>query len=170
MAGKFKNREYLVMAIGSKRIFLTIVFIIGLAFAGSACIPQGKDSEQLQGNRSGAPDKLPVDSGAEKESISVDILSVTSPVSPGSMITLFAKATPETLCDIEVGYESGHGEAEALLPKRAQENGLVTWTWTVDPSVKFGKYQIIVTAKESGDKVATAKADLEIKSAEECKK
>lgn len=109
----------------------------------------------------------------EEESLSVSILSVTSPASPGGTpVTVFAKTQPGMICEIEVGYAGGENEATAFTSKPAAENGLVSWTWRVDASTPFGKYPVTVTAKRSdgsGQPVSAA-ADIEIKSAEECKK
>lgn len=101
----------------------------------------------------------------------VDVLSVTSPVSPGGTpVTVFAKTQPNAMCEITVGYEVGQNEKKALLPKQAESNGLVSWTWTVSPSVPFGKYPITVTTKVPKGGSATGESIIEIKSAEECKK
>lgn len=109
----------------------------------------------------------------EEKPLSVSILSVTSPASPGGTpVTVFARTQPGVVCEIEVGYDGGENEAAAFTPKQAQENGLVSWTWKVNPSTPFGKYPVTVTAKRSNGagQPVSAVADIEIKSAEECKK
>jgi len=109
----------------------------------------------------------------KEEALSVSILSITSPASPGGTpVTVFARTEPGAICEIEVGYGGGANEATALTPKQAQENGLVSWTWSVDPSTQFGKYPVTVTTKKSdgSGQPVSAVEDIEIKSAEECKK
>jgi len=109
----------------------------------------------------------------EEAELSVSILSVTSPASPGGTpVTVFARTQPGAICEVQVGYGGGKNEDAAFTPKQAQENGLVSWTWTVDPSTPFGKYPVTVTAKKSdgSGQPATAVEDIEIKSAEECNK
>jgi hypothetical protein len=99
----------------------------------------------------------------------VEVISATSPVSPGGKpVTVFIKTKPGATSEIELGYEGGQNEKGALYSKQANSSGLISWTWTVDPSVPLGAYPIIVTAKSLDGQTAVAKSTLEVKSAEEC--
>lgn len=103
--------------------------------------------------------------------VNVSILTLTSPASPGSSVTLFAKTATGWVCEIKVGYKAGTSETQALVPKQVEENGLVSWTWTIDSAVPYGVYPVTVTAKApDGSSSVTAQKNIEIKSAEECKK
>lgn len=81
----------------------------------------------------------------------LDIVSVTSPVSPGDYATLKAKTIPNAACYIGVFYESGRSEAEGLYPKFAGNQGNVSWTWRVDTRTTPGHWQIVVIAYSLGD-------------------
>lgn len=178
--------------ISNRKILITLLLII-LAVTVSACSSQegSRVSDQLNqkieqevqplqqpdtnSHKFDNPNpvvKLPAtkETQAAQQPLFVDIISVASPVSPGSLITLFAKTKPKAACTIEVSYKGGAEEAKALVAKQAEENGLVSWTWTVDPSATYGNYTITVTAKETKGQSTKDTEVLEVKSPEECKK
>lgn len=159
----------------SRKALLVLGLIVVLVFAATACNLQGSKQSSNRG-----PGDSPQDSSAKQGTANqkpaetplfVSIISVISPVSPGGIpTTLFARTKPGAICNIQVGYKGGPNEAKALTQKQAEPNGLVSWTWTVDPSVALGTYPITVTAMESngGSKTASTRDTLEIKSAEQC--
>jgi len=57
---------------------------------------------------------------------SLEIVSVTSPVSSGSNATLVAQTIPGAECDITVYYKSGASTASGLYPKTADSSGRVS--------------------------------------------
>lgn len=81
----------------------------------------------------------------------LDIVSVTSPVSPGDYATLKANTIPNAACYIGVFYESGRSEADGLHPKFADNKGNVSWTWKVGTGITPGRWQIVVIAYSLGD-------------------
>lgn len=81
----------------------------------------------------------------------LDIISVTSPVNPGDYATLKAKTIPNAACYIGVFYESGRSEAAGLLPKFADDQGNVSWTWKVGTRTTPGRWMIVVIAYSLGD-------------------
>ena len=82
---------------------------------------------------------------------SIDIISVTSPVSPGAYATLKASAPPGAQCSIVVYYKSGPSTAQGLYTKQADMNGDVSWTWKVGTRTTPGSWRIVVTATYGGD-------------------
>jgi len=78
--------------------------------------------------------------------ISLTIVSVTSPVSPGAYATLKARAPPGAQCTITVYYKSGPSTAQGLYPKQADSNGDVSWTWKVGTRTTPGSWRIVVNA------------------------
>jgi len=76
----------------------------------------------------------------------LEIVSVTSPVSPGQYATLKARAPPGAQCTIAVYYKSGRSQAQGLYPKQADSNGDVSWTWKVGTRTTPGSWRIVVTA------------------------
>jgi hypothetical protein len=83
--------------------------------------------------------------------LSLEILSVTSPVARGGQATLEARTTPGANCGITVFYKSGPSEAIGVLsPKNADAEGRVSWTWRVGANTTPGDYKIEVTAEKDG--------------------
>jgi micrococcal nuclease len=86
--------------------------------------------------------------------ISLAIISVKSPVSPGAYATLKAQATPGAQCTITVYYKSGPSKAQGLYSKQADSNGDVSWTWKVGTRTTPGSWRIVVTATYGGKTVS----------------
>lgn len=85
-----------------------------------------------------------------QEELTLEIISITSPVSQGSSATLRARTAPGAQCDITVIYKSGPSEAQGLSPKTADENGFVSWTWKVGTRTTPGTWLVTVTASHRG--------------------
>jgi hypothetical protein len=79
----------------------------------------------------------------------VRLLSVTSPVSPGSHATLTAAVSPARSCSITVNYKSGPSHAQGLYPKRPS-GGRVSWTWMVGTNTTHGRWGIVVSCGSAG--------------------
>lgn len=166
------EKEAVRMSINRKAL-LALISIIMLVFTVTACDSQETSVKNASGSgeEAGAVAQDTASPEAEEKPMFVDILSATSPISPGGTpVTLFAKTKSGAICDIKVGYKGGTNEANALFSKQAETNGLISWTWVIDSSVAFGKYPVTVTAKSLDGQVATAETTIEVKSAEECKK
>jgi hypothetical protein len=87
--------------------------------------------------------------------LSLQIISVTSPVSPGANATLVAQTTPGAECSIIVYYKSGPSTATGLMtPKTADNSGRVSWTWKVGTRTTPGSWQIVVSASYEGQTVS----------------
>ena len=91
---------------------------------------------------------------APTDEVSLEIVSVTSPVNPGNYATLEARVTPEAQCSITVYYKSGPSTAQGLYPKQADNNGDVFWTWKVGSRTTPGSWRIVVTATHEGQTVS----------------
>ncbi len=76
----------------------------------------------------------------------LEIVSITTPVSPGYYATLEARTVPNTICGIDVYYASGKSEAQGLYAQRADSEGNVSWTWKVGTRTTPGWWRIVVTA------------------------
>jgi competence protein ComEC len=91
---------------------------------------------------------LPINTEAAPPSTgsgTVEIVSVSSPVSQGANATLDAKTSPNASCTITVYYKSGPSKASGLGPKTADAGGLVSWTWKVGANTTLGSWRIEVT-------------------------
>jgi hypothetical protein len=84
------------------------------------------------------------------EPFSLEIVSVTSPVSPGSRATLRAQTSPGASCNITVYYKSGSSTSQDLNPKNADSSGNVSWTWQVGSRTSSGNWRIVVTCRDNG--------------------
>jgi hypothetical protein len=86
--------------------------------------------------------------------LTLEIVSITSPVSPGHNATLVAKTAPGASCSIAVYYKSGPSTAQGLYPKTADNSGSVSWTWMVGTRTTPGSWRIVVTASLGGKTVS----------------
>ena len=85
--------------------------------------------------------------------LTLEIVSVTSPVRPGGKATLVAKTSPGAECSITVRYKSGPSKAAGLGPITAGSDGTCSWTWNVGPSTTPGTWPITVSATAGGQNI-----------------
>lgn len=77
----------------------------------------------------------------------------TSPVQQGGNASVTIRTRPDAACSILVTYDDQRSNDAGLLPKKADEFGVVQWTWTVESSRPVGKWPVDITCglgKESG--------------------
>jgi arylsulfatase A-like enzyme len=80
----------------------------------------------------------------------VGIVRLTSPVYPGSSVTLSVRVSPSRVtCTIRVMYKSGPARSAALKPKRPS-GGRVTWTWKLGRLTAPGRWPIYVRCGGAG--------------------
>lgn len=101
-----------------------------------------------------SPDHSPVPT--PPGDITLDIVPFTSPVKAGGKATLSARTAPGAWCEITVYYDSGPITSMygALSPRKADNDGNVSWTWTVGSDVPTGSWLIVVKADLNGKSVA----------------
>lgn len=100
------------------------------------------------------PSPTPMPTPTPTVELSLQIVSVTSPVSPGANATLVAKTAPGAQCTITVYYKSGPSTAQGLYSKQADSAGNVSWTWEVGSRTTPGSWRIVVTASLQGKTVS----------------
>jgi len=102
-----------------------------------------------------APTEAPAaePTSAPAAALTLQIVSVTSPVKGGANATLRAKTIPGANCSITVHYKSGPAEAAGLGPKNADTQGNVSWIWKVGARTTAGTWSIVVTASKDGQTV-----------------
>ncbi len=84
---------------------------------------------------------------APPESDSHDALTLvdlTETVSRGSKASVTIQGSPSIVYTIEVHYSTTISTAKGLEPKTADDNGTVSWTWTVGSRTKPGSYRIVI--------------------------
>lgn len=91
------------------------------------------------------------------ESASIQML--TSPIVPGSNASISIKTLALSVCNISVIYDKTSSKDSGLLDKTADDFGIVSWTWTVEPSVPLGKWPVKVTCSHN-NKSAVVIGDL----------
>jgi len=105
---------------------------------------------------------LAVGNGNAAAKVSVKIVSLTTPVTPGTDATLEAQTAPNATCTITVQYASGASQAASLSQKSANAQGAVSWTWRVGANTPPGKYPVTVSCSAGGKEVS-AKRSLQVK-------
>ena len=78
--------------------------------------------------------------------LSIEIISLTSPVQSGQNASIEVLGNPNTEYTISVKYSSSISSASGLEPKISDYNGYVSWTWRVGNSVKPGEYSITISS------------------------
>ena len=78
----------------------------------------------------------------------INLVSLTSPISRGSDVTVSIKGLPNTTYDIDVIYSSGESKASGLEDKTSDSEGDVSWTFKVSSNVKPGTYEVKITDGE----------------------
>lgn len=78
-----------------------------------------------------------------KQSAAVQIL--TSPVAPGSNASITVKTNARSDCTIKVEYNKVPSTDSGLGLRKADDFGIVSWTWTVEESVPVGTWPVDVT-------------------------
>jgi len=76
---------------------------------------------------------------------SASIQMFTSSVAPGSNASITVRTNPEAKCTIKVEYNKVPSTDSGLVPKVADEYGIVSWAWTVEEEVPLGKWPVKVT-------------------------
>lgn len=98
---------------------------------------------------------------AENVPVSVSIQSITTPVLPGSNVSLIVRTKSEATCSIIFTYDDIKSTDSGLVDKKADEFGTVSWSWTVDESTPLGTWPAKVTCFE-GEKSGVFIGDVEV--------
>jgi hypothetical protein len=98
---------------------------------------------------------------APNANVGASVQMLTSPVAPGSNASINVKTTPTANCKILVEYNKVASKDSGLVPKTADEYGVISWTWTVESTVPVGKWPVKVTCEYNG-KSAVVQGDLQV--------
>ena len=88
------------------------------------------------------------DSSSSATTSNISLVSLDTPVSRGSDVTVSIKGLPNTTYDIDVIYSSGVSKASGLEDKTSDSEGNVSWTFKVSSNVKPGTYEVKITDGE----------------------
>ncbi len=106
------------------------------------------DSDGVSVSCSGDNESTSSSDTTSNEDSNISLVSITSPVSKGSEVTISIKGLPNTTYDIDVMYSSGASKASGLEDKTSDSEGNVSWTFKVSSNVKSGTYDVIITDGE----------------------
>lgn len=96
---------------------------------------------------------------APDAAVGASVYALTSPVAPGANASITVKTTPTATCTISVTYDKTASKDSGLIPKTANDFGVVSWTWTVDEAAPVGKWPAKVTC-QYGQKSAVVVGEL----------
>lgn len=96
--------------------------------------PANKDDQKLRNTPIG-----------ENVPANASIQVLTSPVAPGSNVSVTAKANPGSTCSIVVTYDDVKSTDSGLRDKAVDSFGIVTWAWTVEETVPEGSWPVDIT-------------------------
>ncbi len=77
--------------------------------------------------------------------VSASVQLISSPVKPGDNATIAIRTNADANCTIKVEYNTVVAKDSGLIPKKANEFGVVTWAWTVPVGTPLGKWPVTVT-------------------------
>ena len=106
------------------------------------------DSDGASVTCKGDKDSSSDSSSSTTTSSNISLVSLTSPVSRGSDVTVSVKGLPNTTYDIDVIYSSGASKASGLEDKTSDSEGNVSWTFKVSSNVKPGTYEVKIADGE----------------------
>lgn len=92
---------------------------------------------------------------------SAGLESIFTPVKSGQNTSMIVKTLPGSTCSIAFTYNNVASKDSGLIPKKADEYGSVSWSWTVDSSVPIGKWPAKVTCVY-GKKSAIVVGNIEV--------
>lgn len=93
--------------------------------------------------------------------VSAAVRMLTTPIEQGSNASITVSTLAGSACNIRVEYNKEASTDSGLIPKIADEFGIVTWTWTVETSRPVGKWPVDVTCAFN-DRSAFVRGDLVI--------
>jgi hypothetical protein len=99
-----------------------------------------------------------------KQSAAVQML--TSPVAPGENASIMVKTNAESSCTITVEYNDVPSTDSGLKPKKADDFGIVSWTWTVEETAPVGTWPVDVNCSFN-DQTAMVRGNLVVKNDKE---
>jgi hypothetical protein len=93
--------------------------------------------------------------------MSASVQMITSPVAPGANASITVKSNAGSNCTIKVVYDKTASKDSGLIPKVADEFGMVSWSWTVEASAPVGKWPVKVTCANTKNS-AMVQGDLKV--------
>ena len=105
---------------------------------------------------------LPTETPRVLEDITIDVISLTSPIHAGSTANLTIQTLPGATCSITVNLKSGASQAAGLGPQIADVSGKASWSWKIGAATTPGRWSILIRSVLN-DKTATISIPFEVK-------
>lgn len=140
------------------RKFIITSFVLCLIFAGGALAytwfdgKYGEPPKVATMPTKPAPTRAPTKASPTGR-IGASVQFITSPIVPGENATITVRTNADANCTIKAEYNKVPAKDSGLMPKKADEFGMVTWGWTVPVGTPLGKWPVTVTCanlKNSG--------------------
>jgi hypothetical protein len=80
----------------------------------------------------------------------IELIALTSPVSPTEYVTLVIQVAPDAVCDPGVIYKTGESEVRGLGPKTAGSDGGLSWIWKCGSQTTPRIYRVYVECDPGG--------------------
>lgn len=101
-----------------------------------------------------APPTVPADTP-----VGVSISTLSSPIAAGSNASVSVRTKQKAACTIALTYGTEKSTDSGLVPKTADEYGVVSWSWSVETNRPAGTYPLEITCARDG-KSGYRRADL----------
>ena len=133
-----------------RRLIIVCVLIVSLGIVGGLIYTwmMGKRNPVSSSTVSVAPKKAQTTALKYDENapVGVAIEAMSPPMKAGANASISVKTKPKSACSITVTYKDGQKSTDAgLVPKNADEFGVVMWTWTVEVGRPVGSWPVEVT-------------------------
>jgi len=96
--------------------------------------------------------------------VGVSVQYITSPIPQGSNAMVTIKTNAGAKCTIAAVYNNVPSKDSGLMPKVADEFGMASWTWTIEPTVPVGTWPVNVTCANIKNS-AVVRGDLKVEKA-----
>lgn len=124
------------------RISLLLVLILILAGCANSSTPGPMISASPKQSTIAPTQKIATPAPAQA---SIELISLTSPISHGRNATIAIKGKANTEYNITVKYKSGPSTAAGLGEKTSDSSGRVSWTWKVGTRTTRGSWPITIS-------------------------
>lgn len=140
-------------------ILLLLMLIGGVLYVWYMGRHPVQQTTQTVDTSSTAP-KIKTYTPAPDAPVSIVLQTFSGSVASGSNASISIKTNPKAACQISVKVNNSLLPDTGLIPKTADEFGLVNWSWTVPKNVVTGSLPVEITCANDAKKSAYYRADL----------
>ena len=129
-------------------VFLLLLVIAALVYVwyrGNHTEVSTKTIETTLTNQQKAPPVVD-----EKTPVGVAVSVFSSPIKAGANASITIRTKQKAACNISLMYGKDKATDSGLVPKTADEYGVVGWSWTVESTRFPGIYPIDITCAKDG--------------------